>query len=331
MTSDLPVGYGLLFVGVSSIVCGLITARIAHYKESPHDWPFCSRGDLRHIRYRHCGFDVRPLARLRVSAPPVSTLHEDPPTVDGWRGSGRQRLGESSTTPAAVRRRVDAFCPSAVADAWRGGRLGRSAHFVVKLLISREGADRNFNESTLREDTGMAIRLTTTPPPRTQLHLFHHRPRFGVFSRFNFFAIQLRGQPLVTLELTDQSVRCSVQGKSSGHPRWLTKRLQMPDLKERLQAGPVTVFEFPRNGYEITWPKYDFGTLFQIGEPGASPWTLSFNNGKDYSHDLGLDWWRLINLAGDLSSLTQEGATAPIRAQWRQALDPQGRYAPNAP
>jgi hypothetical protein len=169
------------------------------------------------------------------------------------------------------------------------------------------------------------ITMTTTPPPRTEAYLFHHRPRFGVFSRFNIFALAIRGRPLVALELDDQTVRCSVVGKHTGHPRWLAARLQLPDLKERLAAGPVTVFEFPRHGYEINWPKYDFGTLFQIGEPGAQPWTISFNSGRDYTNDIGLGWWELLSALADAGSLLREGNEHPIREQWRQALDPSAR------
>jgi hypothetical protein len=166
----------------------------------------------------------------------------------------------------------------------------------------------------------MATRIgLTTSPPRTQAFLFHHRPRFGVFSGINPFAWPLRGRPRVALELTDQSVRCTVV---AGHARWLAERLQLPDLKERVKTEQVTVFEFARNGYEINWPKYDMGTLFQIGEPGATPWTVSFTHIRNYGGEIGTSWWDIINMLMNSQSILHEGAGRGVRGEWRQALDP---------
>lgn len=70
----------------------------------------------------------------------------------------------------------------------------------------------------------------------------------------------------------------------SGYARWLARRLQLPDLKERLKTRqPVTVFEFSRNGYDINWPALSMGTLFEISEPGSPRWVMSFGLPSQYS------------------------------------------------
>jgi hypothetical protein len=151
-----------------------------------------------------------------------------------------------------------------------------------------------------------------------------------VFSRLNPIALQIRGRPLVLLELTDQTVRCTILGKRFGFARWLGQRLQMPDLEERLKTERVAVFEFPHNGYEINWPKYDMGTLFEIGEAGARPWTVSFTQARDYHGEFGRGWWDAVSMFFDLSSILAEGSTSGVRDQWRKALDPIGGSEPGA-
>jgi hypothetical protein len=169
------------------------------------------------------------------------------------------------------------------------------------------------------------ITLTTTPPPETEAFLLHHRPWFGVFSALNPFTIPFRGRPLVLLELGDETVRCSTLGKRAG-ARWLAKRLGIPDLKQRVKAGEaVTVFEFPRNGYEIAWPRLDMDTLFEIGDPGSSRWTVSFRRYRDYSAGAGdLHWWDAISLLLDFQDIKRETSSNDIRQLWRKALDPGG-------
>lgn len=176
------------------------------------------------------------------------------------------------------------------------------------------------------------ITLTTTPPPQTEAYLFHHRPRFGVFSGVNPFAWPVRGRPMVLLQLTDQTVRCVLMGGRFGGARWLADRLGKPELGKPLASvAPVTVFEFPRNGYEIDWPKLDMNTLFEIGEPGSRRWTVSFTQTRNYDAGTsGSGWWAAVSILFDSQSILQESATSDVRQQWRQALDP-GRQGVSGP
>jgi hypothetical protein len=133
-----------------------------------------------------------------------------------------------------------------------------------------------------------------TPPPRTELYLYN-------------FSVSWDGQPIAQLELTDRTMRCTVKGKR-GYARWLSKRLEMPDLKKRLKDGQqVTVFEFPRYGCDIKWPEWNpRGAGFQVRQGDAAVWTLSFVN-----PDRAPTESEYKNLAG----------TCP---QWREALGPTG-------
>ena len=99
------------------------------------------------------------------------------------------------------------------------------------------------------------------------------------------------------------------------HAGWLAQRLQIPDLKERVKAGEqVTVFEFPRDGYQIKWPKLSTGTLFEISEPSSPPWILSFGMPRDYERRSWL--------------VAYDFLMANERRQWREALSPTARELP---
>jgi hypothetical protein len=101
-----------------------------------------------------------------------------------------------------------------------------------------------------------------TPPPRTGLYLYGGA---GYAS------------PIAQLELTDRTMRCTVKGKS-GYARWLSKRLEIPDLKKHLNDGQqVTVFELPRYGCEIRWPEWvPPGACLQVRRGDGSVWSLAF-------------------------------------------------------
>ena len=92
--------------------------------------------------------------------------------------------------------------------------------------------------------------LKTTPPPQTQLFLRRRRPWLGVLSGLNpFFIGDFIERPLARLELTDRTVRCTLSRDKLKHAGWLARRLDIPDLAERVKAGEqVTVFEF-RDGW----------------------------------------------------------------------------------
>jgi hypothetical protein len=156
--------------------------------------------------------------------------------------------------------------------------------------------------------------LRTTPPPRTELYLLRRRSRLGVFASLNpFFISDLIDRPLARLELTDRTVRCTLTGRFKlKHPGWLAKRLQIPDLQERVNNGEeVLVFEFARDAYQITWPTLSFGTLFEISEPASEPWIVSFGMPRDYERE---SWFTYIDLMNNGE-----------RQQWRQALSPPER------
>ncbi|HTQ21127.1 hypothetical protein [Mycobacterium sp.] len=139
----------------------------------------------------------------------------------------------------------------------------------------------------------------------------------GVFASLNPFSIgDLIERPLARLELTDRTVRCTLLRKQKlMHAGWLAQRLQIPDLKERVKAGEqVTVFEFPRDGYQIKWPKLSTGTLFEISEPSSPPWILSFGMPRDYERRSWL--------------VAYDFLMANERRQWREALSPTARELP---
>jgi hypothetical protein len=150
--------------------------------------------------------------------------------------------------------------------------------------------------------------LKTTPPPRTDLFLLRRRSRLGVLASFNpFFISDLIERPLARLELTDRTIRCTLPKQKLKHAGWLAKRLQIPDLKERVLAGEqVTVFEFPRDGYQINWPKLSAGTLFEISEPSSAPWIVSFGMPRDYEDFSIFALYDFLNMAE--------------RRQWQEAL-----------
>jgi hypothetical protein len=156
--------------------------------------------------------------------------------------------------------------------------------------------------------------LKTTPPPQTDLFLLRRRPKLGVFASLNPFSVgDLIERPLARLELTDRTVRCTLLRKQKlMHAGWLAQRLQIPDLKERVKAGEqVTVFEFPRDGYEIKWPKLSTGTVFEISEPSSPPWIVSFGMPRDYERHAWLAAYDLM--------------MGNERKQWREALSPVAR------
>jgi hypothetical protein len=121
--------------------------------------------------------------------------------------------------------------------------------------------------------------------------------------------------PMARLELTDETLRCTLIDKS-GHAGWLARRLQIPDLKKRLKAGEqVTVFEIPRNGYDITWPEISLGTLCEIRHGQAHRWVISFTLPADYEN---FDVFKYFNAF-------RAYQTRDVRQQWRRALDPAAR------
>jgi hypothetical protein len=137
------------------------------------------------------------------------------------------------------------------------------------------------------------------------------RPRLGIFASLNpFFIGDLIDRPLARLELNDRTVRCTLTGRFKlKHSGWLARRVQIPDLQDRINGGEeIVVFEFTRGTYEINWPKLSFGTLFEIGEPSAPPWIVSFGMPRDYERD---SWFAYLDLM-----------SSKERQQWRQALSP---------
>ena len=159
--------------------------------------------------------------------------------------------------------------------------------------------------------------LRTTPPPQTQLFLLRRRPRLGVFAGLNpFFFGDLIDRPLARLELTDQTVRCTLTRQKLKHAGWLSKRLQIPDLAERVKSGEqVTVFEFPRGAYDIKWPKLGMGTVFEISESSSTPWIVSFGMPRDYERESWLAIYDFLNM--------------DERLKWRDALNSKGRELPH--
>jgi hypothetical protein len=99
------------------------------------------------------------------------------------------------------------------------------------------------------------------PPPRTELYLCDASG----------------GSLIAQLELTDRTLRCSVKGKR-GYARWLSMRLGMPDLKERLESGQqLTVFEFPHDDCDIWLPEWERRAYFQVSQGDAPIWILFFS------------------------------------------------------
>ena len=107
-----------------------------------------------------------------------------------------------------------------------------------------------------------------TPPPRTELYLYD----------------ALLGSVIAQLELTDRTMRCTVNG-TRGYARWLSKRLEIPDLKQRLEAGQqVTVFEFSHDDCDIWLPEWGRrGAYFQVSQGDAPIWILFFSKPGDLS------------------------------------------------
>jgi hypothetical protein len=132
-----------------------------------------------------------------------------------------------------------------------------------------------------------------TPPPQTVAWLYHT-------DHLNNWSYRSCGASRALLELTESTVRCTLY---KGYSRWLARRIDVPDLKERLRAGePVTAFEFRYNGYHIKWRSGDW--LFGIGQGDGPTWAVALLPPSD----LGL-----FNEGG-------------VRRQWRQALDPTGQH-----
>ena len=154
--------------------------------------------------------------------------------------------------------------------------------------------------------------MTTTPPPLTDVYLLRRRPMLSVLWGLPYSGLLHQGSPpIARLELTDQTVRCTLVDKS-GHARWLARRLQLPDLKKRLKTGPVTVFEFPRNGYDITWPDTSLGAVCEIRQGTADSWVVSFMLPADYEDFDVLRYFHAFRAY----------QTRGVRRQWRKALDP---------
>ena len=94
----------------------------------------------------------------------------------------------------------------------------------------------------------------------------------------------------------------------------------MPDLKKRLKAGErVTVFEFPRGGYDIDWPLHSLGTLCEIRHGVENRWTIAFTLPTGYERN---DLFRYANVL-------RAYQTRSVRGQWRQALGRAGRRVPS--
>ncbi len=75
-----------------------------------------------------------------------------------------------------------------------------------------------------------------------------------------------------TLELTDDSLRCTVKEYS----KWVEKALGISDLRSRLQAGEaVAAFDFRRDRLKITWPAQFLKAGFSVGEGGSRRWLVS--------------------------------------------------------
>lgn len=133
-------------------------------------------------------------------------------------------------------------------------------------------------------DVGFPVLLA--PPPRTELYLYD----------------ALRGSLIAQLELSDRTMRCSVKDKR-GYAHWLSTRLGIPDLKERLELGQqVTVFEFPHDDCDIWLPEWGpRGAYFQVSQGDAPMWILFFSK------------------PGDLSGPGYQ-QIAGVCQQWREAL-----------
>ena len=114
--------------------------------------------------------------------------------------------------------------------------------------------------------SGTGFPVLLAPPPRTELYLYD----------------ALLGSLIAQLELTDRTMRCTVNG-TRGYAHWLAKRLEIPDLKERLEAGQqVTVFEFPHHECDIWLPEWgQRGAYFQVGQGDAPLWILFFSKPGD--------------------------------------------------
>ena len=116
-------------------------------------------------------------------------------------------------------------------------------------------------------DSGIGLPPALAPPPRTELYLYD----------------ALGGSLIAQLELSDRTIRCSVKDKR-GYARWLSKRLGIPDLKERLEAAQqVTAFEFPYDDCDVWLPEWgQRGAYFQVSQGDAPIWILFFSKPGDF-------------------------------------------------
>jgi hypothetical protein len=165
--------------------------------------------------------------------------------------------------------------------------------------------------------------MKTTPPPLTDVYLMRRCPLLGAFGGLAdvpFSSLLHFSSPVVArLELTDWTVRCTLVGKR-GNARWLAQRLYLPDLKKRLKSGErVTVFEFPRGGYEIDWPVHSLGTLCEIRHGVANRWVIAFTLPTGYERN---DLFRYVNVL-------RAYQTRGVRGQWRRALGRAAHYVPS--
>jgi hypothetical protein len=155
--------------------------------------------------------------------------------------------------------------------------------------------------------------MTTTPPPSSDVYLLRRRPMLSVFWGLPYVGLLRTGSPpIARLELTDQVVRCTIVDKS-GHAKWLERRLGIKDLKKRLKTGePVTVFEFARDDYDITWPDTSLGTVCEIRHGAADGWVISFLLPADYEDFDVLRYFHALRAY----------QTRAARREWRKALNP---------
>jgi hypothetical protein len=133
--------------------------------------------------------------------------------------------------------------------------------------------------------------MATAGPPRTDAYLLQTRtnPNFAT----------------AELELTDQSLVCRV----TGHTGWLAKTLDLPDLKDRLNAGEtITAFVIPCDGLSVKWLKQYLGGGFKVTDTKGRQWIVS-----------------LIYPSGVLSLIDGLNERTKFK-QWKQALANRGQW-----